>query len=173
MKTILAAFVSVVLASAFASAEEVKVPERTPAQKQDRAVNLCTANIAVAIAYAKSRGATVDDYAAFCGDQYAPEWNKEAGFAGFVGGTLGIWESYRRDDEPPIAILAQSETMIRFKANMGYKRDFKGGTLYGTSAGDFTRWIEVVYGRIAVYLGCTHTMQPGEGDFVIITITKK
>lgn len=150
-----------------------QVPERTATQKHRSAINASVSQVCLGIAYAKGHGSSVDDYAKFCGDQIAPQWNKEAGFAGFVRGMLFNVDLYRREGDPTIQILAQSDAMIQFKGPAGtWLEPFKNGPYYGVTMAEFQRFSALLTERIAAELGCTCHME-WQGDFVTYTLAQR
>ena len=155
-----------------ASAAEVKVPERTTAQKHSGMVYNDAVHVAAAIAYAKSRGATVGEFATFCGDQFASRWNVKAGFVGLVTGMLNFQALCRTDDDPPLEIVDRSESMIRVKGVVRHLRAFAKGSVYGVTRDEFLRWWEVACQRVAARYDCTYTHEVRDGDVMIVTLTK-
>lgn len=155
------------------SVAEVKVPEPTTAQKHSRLILESAAQIAASIAYAKSRGASVDEFGAFCGDQFASGWNHERGFVGLVTGMMNFQVLCRADDDPRLEIVERSESMIRFKGGVRHLRLFANGrVVYGVTREEFARWFEVTCQRIAARYNCTYSQEVTSGDVVIVTLTK-
>ena len=172
MKAVIAALVSLAIAHVVVSAEPVKVPERTPSQRVNRLLQFNANGVVLGIAFAKSRGSSVEEYARFCGDIFVPTWNRDNGFAGLALGVLANFDVVRRIEDSPPEILVQTDSMIRFKSYLADKRLFRDGKLGGITFDEYLLWIEVVYVRIAEYLGATYK-QESSGDFMIVTVTKK
>jgi len=172
MKNLLVSF-SLIFVFSMSYAQDFAVPERTTVQKHDRAVYLTYLNIITAIAYAKNTGKTAADYSVYVGDLFKTSWNKENGFNGFVNGVLGNYESYRRDQDPPIEILEQSPGKIVLTWKINYKNIFEEGPQYNVTYVDLNQWFNIAYNKIADYLGATYEQEVMEGDWLKITITRK
>ena len=165
--------ISLITVFSMSYAQDFSVPERTIVQKHNRAVYLTYLNIITAIAYAKSTGKTAADYSVYTGDLFKTSWNKENGFNGFVNGVLGNYESFRRDQDPPMEILEQSQDNLVLKWKINYKNIFEDGPRYNVTYEDFNQWFDIVYNKIADYLGATYEQEVMEGDWLKITIIKK
>ena len=154
------------------NAQNFLIPERTTVQKHNRAVYLTYANVIPGIAYAKSTGKTVEEYAAFVGDLFKTSWNKENGFSGLVNGTLFNFESFKREQDPPMEILEQSDRKIVIKWKINYKNRFNDGPVYNVTYDEFNQWFEIVNRKIVEYFDATYKQEVKEDDWLLIIITK-
>ena len=153
-------------------AQDFSVPERTDVQKHNRVVSLTYGNIIPGIAYAKSTGKTAEEYSAYVGDLFKTSWNRENGFSGLVNGVLFNFESFRREQDPPMEILEQSDSKIVIKWKINYKNMFDDGPVNNVTYDEFDQWIEIVYKKIAEYFDAGYEQEVTEDDWLMITITK-
>lgn len=163
---------SVILIVSITYAQDFSVPERTIVQKHNRAVSLTYGNIIPGIAYAKSVDKTAEEYGAYVGDLFKTSWNRENGFSGLVNGVLSNFESFRREQDPPMEILEQSDSKIVIKWKINYKNRFNDGPVYNVTYDEFNQWFEIVYKKIVEYFDAVYEQKVTEDDWLMITITK-
>lgn len=131
--------------------ETFKVPELTEAVKHSRMVYQTNGMILNTINYAKSMGKTVEEVAAFTGDQFKTGWNKGKGFVGFVKGTLSNWICFIPNG--PIEILEQSGNMIKYKTGNIFPDLKKNKPQFNVSYSEYLTFYRIVYEKVAEYLG--------------------
>jgi hypothetical protein len=148
------------------------IPERTNLQKHSRTVGLSHNGFVTGIAFAKKSGVKVQDYSNTIGDMFKTGWNKEAGFAGFAGGTIFNWESIRTEQDPPMEIVEQSENHVVLKWKINYKPLFANGPLYNVTLEEYTQFLDIVHQRIAAYMGATCKMEVLPDDWLKMTISR-
>jgi tetratricopeptide (TPR) repeat protein len=149
-----------------------KIPERTASQKHNRTIFQANAGVIAGIAYTKHTGGKAIDYGSYCGNLYKTSWNKAAGFEGFVRGALFNYESFRRENDPPIEILKQDNNSIEFKWKLNYRGMFTGDS-YGVTFEEFTDFMNIAYSSIADYVAATYTQEVLTDDWLKVTITRK
>jgi hypothetical protein len=153
-------------------AADVKVPDRTLAQKYKIALQSQTTQIGLGMAFAKSRGISIGEYAQYCGDEFASAWNTQRGFAGFAAGVLSNYDLNRAEDDPPIQILVQNDSTVRLKAFVRHLAWVRTRKNYRITADELMRWWDGCWQRIALRYGCTYAQEVTDGDYLIVTITK-
>ena len=79
---------------------DFNVPSMTDAAKHERILSQTNYIVIASVSYAKQQGLSLEDYAEGVGNLAKTTWNKEAGFDGFVKGTLYNWESFRTSNSP-------------------------------------------------------------------------
>ena len=122
------------------------------------------------INYAKSLGKNVEDIAGFTGDQFKTGWNKEAGYDGFVNGTLNNWRSIVPKGE--LKILEQDDSLIVFSANNMLTGLKSSGPQFNVTYDELLTFFRVAHEKIANYLGAIYTQKTTQ-DGVVVTISKK
>jgi len=171
MKTLFLSF-SLALVTSVIYAQDFSVPERTFMQKHNRMTYLTYANIIPGISYAKSTGKTAKEYSSFVGDLFKTSWNRENGFSGLVNGILYNFESFRREQDPPMEILEQSDSKIVIKWKINYKNMFEDGPVSNVTYDEFNQWFEIVNMKIVEYFDASYEQKVVEDDWLILTIAK-
>ena len=94
--------------------------------------------ICTGIAYAKSMGQSVEDFAEFVGKHHGLGNPKTATLAtvAFVGHT--VLTSY---PSGTIEIISESDSLLVFKSNRPYKDYFKNGQMLGVALDEFERYL--------------------------------
>ena len=167
-KLLLGLLMTLILSTGFG--QEFQVPDRTLEQKHNRAVFLAHALNIVGISAGKKSGMTVSEYADYCGDQFKVTWNKEAGFSGLVKGTLNNLETLRRNQNPPIKIVEQTENKVVFDWKINFKGMFDNGPNNGVTYEEYLLWQNNVGIKIAEYLGATYKQEVLDDDWLRITL---
>ena len=92
--------------------------------------------ICTGIAYAKSLGKTVDDFAAFVGSQHSWEEMRGKGLEPAVqilNFAVGLYGNGKFE------ILSESDTLVTMRSNRPYAPYFKNGPMLGVSIDEFER----------------------------------
>ena len=165
-------FVFLLIKPAFGQ-ENFIVPSMTDSVKHKRIVFMMSYTTIVGASYAIQQGQSIEDYAKYFGNLAKTTWNKEAGFDGFVKGTLYNWESGRVSYSPEIKIITQSEDYIKYKVPLHINKYFKNGNMHDISITDLLEIYAVMYKTIAEYLGTSYEQVLIEdGNCIEITIKK-
>ncbi len=151
---------------------KLNLPRLSLKQKRDRLAWLCDLSMIMGISYAKSEEKSVEDFARYCGEQYAPGWSesKGKGPASLVSGTfrnMDLWPDFTME------ILEESETSYVVKMNRPWADRFgDDGLFYGVTIDEYEKWLEIVMEEIADYLELDYE-QKLEEDHLILTIKGK
>ena len=87
------------------------VPELSFEQKHDRTNSQIPVFLAAGINFAKTQDVTPYEYGKKIGKLFAPTWDKEAGFDGYVNGMIYISESSRTTDDGSSTIISYTGLM--------------------------------------------------------------
>ena len=112
MKKSLSLLFCLVLMGTVIGQEKYSVPEVPVKKKLTRTYIQTWAIIAVGVDFAKSQGVTPYDYGKYLGKVFAPSWNKEAGFEGFVKGIIYNWECFKIDEDGPMVIKEKDDGSV-------------------------------------------------------------
>ena len=123
-----------------------------------------------AINYAKSTGNSVEDFAAFTGDQFKTSWPGEISLTGFVDGVRNNWSTIVKAEN--IKILEQDEHHAKLQFTNFLTNLKNSGPLYNVTYNDYLTFLQGVFLKIADHLGYEYT-QESISDGVQVTITKK
>ena len=130
MKKVIIAAAFILLAGVVFGQGKFTVPELSFEQKHNRTNSQFPVLIAAGINFAKTQDVTPYEYGKKIGKLFAPTWDKEAGFDGYVNGVIYISESSRTTDDGPIEIKENDDgsvTIIRDQGPMS-----KYGDTYAT-----------------------------------------
>jgi hypothetical protein len=169
MKKVIIAAAFILLAGVVFGQGKFTVPELSFEQKHDRTNSQIPVFLAAGINFAKTQDVTPYEYGKKIGKLFAPTWDKEAGFDGYVNGMIYIIESSRTTDDGPIEIKENDDGSVTIIRNQG--RMSKYGDTYAT----FEERCECMTGiaeQIADYMGCTITREDTKQSSKI-TIKKK
>lgn len=123
-----------------------------------------------AINYAKSMGKSVDEFAAFTGDQFKTSWNNNFGLNGFVNGVRNNWSSIVKNEDMKVLEQDDKHAVLQFE---NFLTDLKNsGPFYNVSYEDYLIFLDGVYQKISNHLGYSYT-QESIPNGVKITISKK
>jgi len=145
------------------------VPELSFEQKHNRTNSQIPVFLAAGINFAKSQDVTPYEYGKELGKLFAPTWDKEAGFDGFVNGMIYISESSRTNDDGPIMIKENDNGSVTIISPPGVMSKY--GDTYATSEERY-QCMNGILEQIADYMGCTFTREYTDQSFKT-TIKKK
>jgi len=152
--------------------EKFTVPDITPTQKHNQTNYQFWIMHAVGINFAKAQDISPYEYGKYIGSLFAPSWNKEAGFDGFVSGLIYNWETFKSDEDGPMVIVENDDGSVTVKYPINsWKKYLPDGNLYAS----FQESMESLRGigeTIAEYLGCT-IAQEIDQESIYFTINKK
>ena len=171
MKKILISFIFIA-AYAICPAQEYSIPELTSAQKHSRMLYINHNFIISTIATAKNAGVSIEDNASFVSDYVKTTWDKEAGFEGFVKGTIYNWENFRRESDPPMEIEQQTDNQITVKYKNNFMELFEKGDIFNVSYDEFMDWMIIMHRRIGEYLGGNFEMRKTKDGWLYLVITR-
>lgn len=154
------------------NAQEFVIPERTPAQKHQRAVVLAHGGLIASITLSKQSGVTPYDYGRATGDIHKTGWDKEAGFKGFAIGTIANWENLRREQDPPIEITEQNDNSVVFKVKMNFSGLFAQGPVYNVTREEYCEFFSGLHESIAAHLAASYKQEALPEGWVQITIAR-
>jgi len=121
------------------------------------------------INYARSLGKSVEDIAAFTGNQYKTRWNQANGYNGFVNGMLNNYRLMVPSGE--LKTLEQDDNHIVFSANRMLTQ-LKTTPQFNVTYDDYLLFMRIFCEKIADYMGANYK-QETTPDGVKVTITKK
>lgn len=133
MKKLLSLLFCIVLMGTVIGQEKYTVPEISVETKLNRTYYQTWAMLAVGVDFAKSQGVTPYEYGKYIGKVFAPSWNKEAGFEGFVKGMIYNWESFKVDEDGPLVVKEKEDgSVLLILPIQAWKKYFPEGNPYAT-----------------------------------------
>ena len=172
MKKILSIAICLVFIGSAFGQEKFIVPELTSDQKHERTLFQFWSVYEAGINFAKSQDVTPYEYGKYIGNLFAPSWNKENGFDGFVNGTIYNWENFKTDADGQMVINEKDDgsVIIKFPA-AAWKKYFPEENSYA-SFQDALDCLKGIMEPIADYMGCTIIQEVTE-ESIIYTINRK
>lgn len=133
-------------------AQEIELASYTPEQRWERAASQFTVSGVSAIAYAKSMGQSVEEYAKTVADLFAPGWGEPG------SGTLAIVRGMHRNfslwPNSEFELVEQSDTSVTARSNRPWAQYFGEDKMwYGVSLEDFETTFHVFNASVAEHLG--------------------
>jgi len=123
--------------------------------------------ICTGIAYAKSQGKSVDDFARFVGNAHTLERSRGKGLEPFVQLLSFVITNYK---DGYFEIISESDSIVTMKFNRAYERYFKNGPVLGVTIDEFEKYL---YSHIVIM--CDNIdldfVYRIEGDFVISSMS--
>ena len=145
----------------------------TDAQKHKRMYFIGNSALMVGANYAKSQGQTVEDFAKHFGELAKNTWNPDAGFKGFIRGTLYNWESWRISTSSTIQILKHTDNAFQFKVPIAIKQMLGGKAYYDITFEELMSMYGIIHEIIAEHLGVKYEQKLiDDGNWLEITIKK-
>jgi len=121
------------------------------------------------INYAKSLGKSVEDIAAFTGDQYKTVWDQSVGYDGFVSGMLSNWSSMVRQEE--FKVVERDDNHIVFSVNNIYT-GLKASPQFNVTYDDYLLFMKITGERIGEHMGAAYQQETTQ-DRIRVTISRK
>lgn len=146
------------------------IPSPSDSQKLNNMIGQWNALLLNQISYAKSLGKTVEEVAAFTGDQFKTRWNKAAGYDGFVKHTLYSWVSILPSGG--VEILEQSDNKIIIKGINSFPLLKQNGSIYNVTYEEYIKCLDIIQSKAAEYLGAKCSIKITD-EGTITTIEKK
>ena len=133
-------------------AQEVELQTFTTQQRWDRAARHVALGPVSGMAYAKSMGQSVEDYANAMADLFVPGWG-EAG-VGRLSVVRSLYLNFASYPNCEFEIVDQSDTAITVRRNRPWSVFFGDDYLwYGVTIQEFETWYEIFDIRLAEHLG--------------------
>jgi hypothetical protein len=156
------------------AAQEQDVPELgdyAAEQRWERASSQLTLSWVAAIAYAKSIGQSVVEYANFCVEMFAPSWG-EAG-SGSVNIVRGVHRNLMMWPDTEFELVEASATSVTAKANRPWSAYFgEDRTWYGVTQDEFEELLQIFNKGVANHLGLDYSDRI-EGDWFHMTFSER
>ncbi len=123
--------------------------------------------ICTGIAYAKSLGKTVDDFAQFVGNNHSLEILRGKGLEPVVKLLNFVVRNYKNGT---FEIIAESDSSVAMRSNRPYAPYFTGGSMLGVSLDEFERclWEHIVISTSRIGLDFRYKIQ---GDQITSTLS--
>jgi len=153
-----------------AAAEASPLPERSDAQRWNRAAQFMDINGAVAIGFLKEHG-LYDEYVRHQTEVFPPTWAARERPAQLMTGVYNNMASYPNLE---FEVLEVTDDVARFRMNRPWERLYEAreGTLYGAASADVAGGMRRVSEAIAEHLGFSWE-QDDDGPWTVVTIRKR
>ena len=151
------------------SQEKISVPEPTDLQKFRIASLNWNSSWLLQISYGKSLGKSVEEVAAFTGDQLKTTWNRQRGYNGFIQSILYTMVSLT--PYGTIEITDQTDSKLVYKVTGFYSELREGGAIYGVTWEEYIKFLEVTFSNIASYMGAGYS-QKDTDEGLIVTVSR-
>ncbi|MFO7621299.1 MAG: hypothetical protein R6W81_08535 [Bacteroidales bacterium] len=123
---------------------EIKLTDRTVESKLSYATWRIDYYICTGIAYAKSLGMTVDDFAAFVASKHSITSPSDTSISAVIKSFNMVMTTYPKGK---VELLTQSNTSAKMKWNRPYASYYKNGPVLGVSLDEFESYL---YGHVAI-----------------------
>jgi hypothetical protein len=171
MKKIICILVSVAFMFSLYAQEKYTVQVRTDLEKYITVKSQFYSFMNAGISFAKSKGVSPFEYGKYVGNLFAPSWNQEIGFEGFVRSVIRTWESMKTDTEGTITVTEKPDgSVIMEFPKVSMMKYFAAGIPIAT----FEECIEYFRGvikPIADKFSCSLTLIANE-NFLVFTFKK-
>ncbi len=167
-KIITVTFVSLTTLLGF-SQLNFKAPELTDQQKFRIASLNWNSSLLLQISFGKSLGRSVEDIAAFNGDQLKTAWNRQGGYNGFVNSILYTMVSLA--PYGTVEITDQNDNRLVYKVTGLYSELREGGSIYGVTWDEYIKFLEITFSKVATYMGTGYS-QKDTDEGLIVTVSK-
>ncbi len=146
------------------------VPEVTSEQKQEILYNHVIGYAVTGIGFAKSKGATPEEFGKYIGTQFTSFWNPADGFEAFANGMIFILAGMHPDNE--MQIVAQSEKMVQFKLK-NVDISFKNGPMFGVTYDEMLDCSEGIISVLANHMNVSFSHQIVDEIWYEVTLRAK
>ena len=147
---------------------KIQLKDATVEQKERYAVWRTDYYICTGIAYAKSLGQTVDDFAEFVAGKHNLG-SGDQGLAQIVELFHFVLESYPNSQ---FDIISESDSLVKMKSNRPYAAYFRSGPIFGVTLEEFERFLYQHILIMADKIGFNFDYHL-EGDSMILNLAKK
>jgi len=172
MKKLLSLLISIVFVVCAFGQEKYAVPDVSLENKLDRTYYQLWAMFAAGIDFAEAQDMSPYEYGKYMGKVFAPSWNKDAGFEGFVKGMIYNWECFKTDQDGPLVVRVIDEGTVAIQfPTISWSKYFPEGNPYGTfeEASECLRGLTEV---IADYMDCK-VKDEITAESIVYVISKK
>ena len=143
-------------------AQAVELATYTPEQRWERAASQFAVSGVAAIAYAKSMGQTVEEYAGAVADLFAPGWGEPD--SGSLTIVRGMHRNFSLFPNAEFEIVEQSEESVTARVNRPWAGYFgEDETWYGVTLEEYEKSNQVFLSRLCEYLGLGYEEWTDEG----------
>jgi hypothetical protein len=149
---------------------KIDLPQLTPEQKYDRLVWFQTNAAVLGIAFAKSQGLTVEDWANHIVTFWAPSWSANKGSP--IRLIRAMYRNASLDNNFKMEIDSASETEVKGRMTVNGINVFAGKMYYGISLEEYMHSGEIWRGGLADYLGLVWT-EEFDGEWINFTVKVK
>jgi hypothetical protein len=169
MKSIIVIFSFLFSITVLNAQQQFSVPQITPEQKHEILYNHVIAYAVTGIGFAKTKGATPEEFGKYIGTHFKPFWNPNDGFPAFTNGMLLIMGGMHPDHE--LQIIEQSEKMILFKLkNVDYS--FQNGPVFGITYNEFLACSNEIISTLAEHMNVSFTSKTENGWYMVELVKK-
>jgi hypothetical protein len=151
--------------------QAIELPKLTIEQKWKTAESNLIYFVVSGIAYAKSRGASPEDFGTFAGQVAAPSWKEDAG-KGPQALVAGISQNKQQFRDFQLEIQSVSETTVQARMKGFGESDVRTRPRHEITVDDYIRFFEKKWEVIADSLGLEYK-QRVERDWTIFTVSQK
>lgn len=170
MKKLIISILPVLLSITILHAQkQFAVQEITTAQKQEILYSHVIAYAATGIGFAKTKGATPEEFGKYVGKQFKPFWNPADGFPAFANGLLFILGGMHPNND--LQIVEQSSNMIRFKLK-NVDISFQNGPAFGVTYNEFLECSKGIISTLAEHMNVSFSHKV-DGIWYEVTLLKK
>ncbi len=172
-KTIVGMICVILIFSCFTLAQEektqkIELPPLTPEYKLDRALINQVGDIILGIAYAKAKGDSPEDFAAY-GLKCWGSWWKDKDYSYYV---CKWYRVFSTDVNFRIEIISETEDMIDLKMNIFGERYIETYAESGVTREEYVRFLGAALSSMAEFMGFEYK-QKLEEDWIYLTIAKE
>jgi hypothetical protein len=147
-------------------------PEYTQEQRWSRAALMSTLGAVSALAYAKARGTSLEQFGRWWGDMFAPSWGEPGSYGPFEV-MRGMRRNFLCYPDMEVEILSQSESAVSARLNRPWVAHFDDQrALYGVSLEEFDTLQSMFMRRVADYHGLAFE-ERREGERLIVTFSRR
>ena len=148
--------------------QKIELPEITMEYKLDRALINQVGDIILGIAYAKTKGESPEDFAAY-GLKCWGSWWKDEDYAYYVRKWYRVFST---DGNFTMEILSEREDKIDLKMNIFGERYIDTYAESGVTKEEYIRFLGALLSSMAQFMGFEHE-QKIESDWIYLSIVKK
>lgn len=160
-------FSSFLFITQLAAQEKFSVPQITPEQKQEILYNHVMGYATTGIGFAKTKGATPEEFGKYIGAQFTSFWDPASGFSAFANGMIFILAGMHPDNE--MQIVAQNEKMVQFKLK-NVDISFKNGPMFGVTYDEMLDCSEGIISVLANHMNTSFSHKIVDGIWYEVTL---
>lgn len=132
--------------------QDIELASYTPEQRWERAASQFAVSGVAAIAFAKSMGQTVEEYAGTVADLFAPGWGEPG--SGSLSIVRGMHRNFSLFPNAEFEIVEQSGESVTARVNRPWAGYFgEDETWYGVTIEEYEKSNQIFLSRLCEYLG--------------------